>query len=159
MVATAVTSPPNNHAAAPSPTASTSARRAPARRTAARQTSAGLAASTAFVVALGAGLPPEPVPDVRGANLAGDDPVRGEWDIAVVGPHFAAALVARDLNDNGQDMERTFDYVLTYDREVVLEIATSPTARTLPVTGTPALPEAGAAVPAQGSAPERSPAL
>ncbi len=71
-------------------------------------------------------------------------------------PHFAAALVARDLNDNGQDMKRTFDYVLTYDREVVLEIATSLMARTLPVTGAPALPEVVAAVPAQGSAPERS---
>jgi len=106
---------------------------------------AALANSTAFVVALGAGMPPEPVPGVRGADLKADDPVLGEWDIAVVGPHFTAALVARDLGDDGPDAGRTFDYVLTYDRDLVLEVARSLMTRTLPVTGTPAV------IPAQSS--------
>ncbi len=106
---------------------------------------AALANSTAFVVALGAGMPPEPVPGVRGADLQADDPVLGEWDIAVVGPHFAAALVARDLGDDGPDAGRTFDYVLTYDRELVLEVARSLMTRALPATGTPLV------IPAQSS--------
>ncbi len=38
----------------------------------------------------------QPVPGVRGADLHADDPVLDKWDIAVVGPHFAAALLARD---------------------------------------------------------------
>ncbi len=110
---------------------------------------AALANSTAFVVALGAGMPAEPVPGVRGADLHADDPVLGEWDIAVVGPHFAAALVARDLGDDGPDAGRTFDYVLTYDRELVLDVARSLMTRTLPVSGTPAV------IPAQSAAQPR----
>ena len=93
---------------------------------------ARLAASTAFVAVLGAGMPPDPLPGVRGADLAPDDPVRGEWDLAVVGPHFAAALVARDLDPNSTDPDRSFDYLLTYDRSVVLDVARSLMSRALP---------------------------
>ena len=93
-----------------------------------------LAASAAFVGVLGAGLGPEPEPGVRGADLAVDDPVRGEWDVVVVGPHFAAALIARDLEPGGDhaDPSREFDYVLTHDRALVLELARSLMARLLP---------------------------
>ncbi len=38
-------------------------------------------------------------------------------------PHFAAALVARDLGDAGPDAERRFDFVLTYDRDLVVDVA------------------------------------
>ena len=48
-----------------------------------------LVARTGFVCALGEDLPLEPVPGVRGAALQPDDPVRGEWDITVVSPHFS----------------------------------------------------------------------
>ena len=68
---------------------------------------------------------PAPVRGVWGARLAEDDPVRSEWDIAVVGPHFAAALVSRDLGDTGDDDKRRFDYVITYDRDIVVEVARS----------------------------------
>jgi EAL domain-containing protein (putative c-di-GMP-specific phosphodiesterase class I)/DICT domain-containing protein len=106
-----------------------------------------LAATTTFVGALGAGLSTEPAQGVRGAHLDVDDPVIGEWDIAVVGPHFAAALVARDLGDEGPDGERTFDYILTYDRELVLEVARSLMSRLLPATPYSA---ESALIPAQG---------
>lgn len=92
-----------------------------------------LAASAAMVVVLGEGMPAEPVPGVRGADLHSDDPMLGEWAIVVVAPHFAAAFVARDLEDDGPDLERAFDYVLTYDRELVLEAARSVMARALPL--------------------------
>ncbi|HEU0101065.1 MAG TPA: EAL domain-containing protein, partial [Mycobacteriales bacterium] len=56
---------------------------------------------TGFVCAIGEGLPLEPVPGLRGAALAADDPLCGEWDLVVLAPHFAAALLARDLGDDG----------------------------------------------------------
>jgi hypothetical protein len=43
--------------------------------------------------------------------------------VAVVSPHFAAALVARDLGDAGPDGDRRFDFVLTYDRDLVVDVA------------------------------------
>lgn len=42
----------------------------------------------------------------------------------VTGPHFTAALLTRDLGDAGPDDERRFDYLVTYDRELVLAAAT-----------------------------------
>jgi len=93
---------------------------------------ARLAASSAFVAVLGAGMPAEPVPGVRGAELAPDDPVLGEWDVVVVGPHFAAALVARDLDPGSSDPDCPFDFLLTYDRMTVLDVARSLMSRALP---------------------------
>lgn len=78
-----------------------------------------------------------------GGHLWTDDPLVDEWAVAVVGPHFAAALAAVDLHDDGPDADRRFDYVVTYDRDRVLAVATSLMAR---VTRHPA-PEAGARTP------------
>jgi len=74
---------------------------------------------TAFVCALGEDLPAEPLPGLRGTTLAPDDPVRGEWDVVVLAPHFSAALLARDLGDEGVDAHRRFEYALTYERATV----------------------------------------
>jgi diguanylate cyclase (GGDEF)-like protein len=82
-----------------------------------------MAADTAFVAALGVGMAPEPAPGVRGAALAEDDPLAGEWSVAILGPHFAAALVAVDLGDDGPEMSRRFDFALTYDRDLVIAAA------------------------------------
>lgn len=84
-----------------------------------------IAGHSPLVAALGAGLSEEPVPGVRGAQLSADDPLRGEWNVIVVGPHQAAALVARDLGDDGPDEERRFDFALTHDRALVVEAARS----------------------------------
>ena len=85
-----------------------------------------------FVCALGEDLPVEPVPGVRGATLSATDPVHGEWDVTVVGPHFAAALLARDLGDTGPDQERMFEYALTYDRDTVVRASTGLISRVVP---------------------------
>jgi hypothetical protein len=82
-----------------------------------------LATRAAFIGALGHGMPISPVAGVRGADLAADDPLRGEWDLVVIGPSFAAALVARDLGDSGPDQQRRFDFVITHDRELVVRAA------------------------------------
>ena len=84
-----------------------------------------LSDTVGFVCALGEGLAVEPLPGVRGADLRLDDPIRGEWDIVVLSPHFAAALLARDLGDTGPDRERRFDFALTYRRDVVVKAAWS----------------------------------
>ncbi len=81
--------------------------------------------AVAFVGALGEDLPISPAAGVRGAALHPTDAVRGEWDIVVLAPHFAAALLARDLGDAGPDMERTFEFALTYDRDTVVAAAQS----------------------------------
>jgi EAL domain-containing protein (putative c-di-GMP-specific phosphodiesterase class I) len=81
------------------------------------------AQSSSLVMVLGTEIPSRPALGVRGVALSADDPLRGEWDVVTVGPHFAAALVARDLGDDGADRDRRFAYTLTYDRELVLTAA------------------------------------
>ena len=97
---------------------------------------AGLAEDAALVAALGVGMDAEPAPGVRGVRLDADEALRGEWNVTVLGPHFGAAFVARDLGDTGPDRERRFDFALTHDRELVTEVARSMMRRLLP-------PEAG----------------
>lgn len=106
-----------------------------------RRRYAELSGAAAFVAALGEDMPAEPLPGVRGAVLSHDDPVRGEWDIAVVGPHYAAALLARDFGDSGPETDRRFEFVVTYDRELVLAVAAGLMSRVwpdFPVTLAPA---------------------
>ena len=88
-----------------------------------------MAEHAALVGALGHGLESEPAPCVRGADLHRDEALRGEWDVAVVSPHFAGAFVARDLGDDGADADRRFDYFVTYDRELVIAAARTLMAR------------------------------
>jgi EAL domain-containing protein (putative c-di-GMP-specific phosphodiesterase class I)/DICT domain-containing protein len=92
-----------------------------------------LAAHASFVAALGGAMPAEPAAGVRGASIGGNDGLLGEWSIAVLGPHFAGALVAVDLGDGGPDMERRFDFCLTYDRDLVTAAAESLMRRVTPV--------------------------
>jgi hypothetical protein len=84
-----------------------------------------LAKETAFVGVFAQNMTPAPVRGACGARLSEDDPVRFEWDLAVLGPHFAAALVSRDLGDTGPEESRRYDFVMTYDREIVIEVARS----------------------------------
>jgi diguanylate cyclase (GGDEF)-like protein/PAS domain S-box-containing protein len=56
----------------------------------------------------------------------------------VLGPHFAAALLARDLGDTGPDLQRTFEYALTYDRDTVIRAAQALLIRVAPACPAPA---------------------
>jgi len=84
---------------------------------------AALATTASMVAVFGTGMPEVPVTGVRGHGLADEDELIQEWTIAVVGPHFAAALVARDLGDSSAEAERRFAYVVTYDRDTVVDAA------------------------------------
>jgi len=101
----------------------------------------GLVESCSFVAALGQGMPAEPLPGLRGAVINPGDPLLGEWDIAVLGPHFAACLVARDLGDTGPDMTRRFEFILSHDRELTIRVAASLMSRVWPETHTTDLPQ------------------
>ena len=85
-----------------------------------RRRYAQLVERSGLVCALGEGLTTEPMPGVRGASLSPDDVLLGEWDVVVLSPHFAAALLARDLGEVGPDAERAFEYAVTFDRDAVV---------------------------------------
>ncbi|NIL74775.1 EAL domain-containing protein [Rhodococcus sp. B10] len=60
---------------------------------------------------------------IQHAPLDEDDDLVNEWAVVVLGPHYSALLSARDRHDNGPDLERTFDFVQTYDRTTVVQAA------------------------------------
>jgi DICT domain-containing protein len=70
-------------------------------------------------------MPAEPAPAVRGVDLDDDDPLVGEWTVAVVGAHYAAALIGRDMGDGGPDLDRRFEFTVTHDPRLVLTAARS----------------------------------
>jgi EAL domain-containing protein (putative c-di-GMP-specific phosphodiesterase class I) len=88
-----------------------------------------LAQSLAYCAVLGADMTADAVAGVTTTALAPGDPLMREWNVAVVSPHFAAALVAQDLGDDGPDDERRFRYVVTYDRTLAIAAARAMMAR------------------------------
>ncbi|MHB1810062.1 MAG: hypothetical protein ACYCU0_12335 [Solirubrobacteraceae bacterium] len=51
----------------------------------------------------------------------------------MLGHHFSAALVAKDVGDSGPESERRFDFARTYDRELVSSAAAALVRRLLPI--------------------------
>ncbi|MBI5087733.1 MAG: EAL domain-containing protein [Actinobacteria bacterium] len=82
-----------------------------------------------LVGALAVDLTRHPVPKVHTSALAADDPLVGEWTVAVLGSHYSAALIARDLGDDGPDHDRRFEFAVTHDRDLVVAAARSLMAR------------------------------
>jgi diguanylate cyclase (GGDEF)-like protein/PAS domain S-box-containing protein len=92
-----------------------------------------LARRASLVAAFGVGLPAEPVHGVRGAELDAGDALAGEWSVVVLGPHFAGALVARDLGDAGvAERDRRFAFATVYDRALVIAAARTLLSRIAP---------------------------
>jgi EAL domain-containing protein (putative c-di-GMP-specific phosphodiesterase class I) len=89
--------------------------------------------ASVMVAAFGEGMPAEPVGGVRGQPLAADDPLANEWVVVVVGAHFGAALVARrsrspasiDVPESQRDAMATYDFAVTYERDLVIAAAHS----------------------------------
>ncbi|WP_170315599.1 EAL domain-containing protein [Nakamurella deserti] len=93
-----------------------------------RRRYAALGMQVGFVAAFGTDMPDDVAPGVRGAHLDASDYLCAEWDIVVLSPHFAAALIAREV-DGEPDGDRRFEFVLTYDRAAVVGAAASLMAR------------------------------
>lgn len=82
---------------------------------------ASLAADATFFGVLGAEIDRDPAPGVRGGALDPRHPLAQEWTVVVITPFFAAALIAHDTQLAApSDDDRQFDYLVTYDRSLVL---------------------------------------
>lgn len=109
---------------------------------------AALAGSAGLVVVYGVGVGDEPVPGVRGVRLERGTALAEEWNVVVLGPLFAGALVARDLGVAGDRRERRYAYAVTYDRGLVTDAAR----RLLAVAGVGAATAADAVGAVKGDA-------
>ena len=81
-----------------------------------------LAKELAFAAVLAVGMPPEPIPGLKGINIYEDDPVSGTWNVIVISAHFAAMVAAKE-HPNGGSAEQEFDFIFTYDRDLIVECA------------------------------------
>jgi EAL domain-containing protein (putative c-di-GMP-specific phosphodiesterase class I) len=85
-----------------------------------------LTTSVAFVAALGAS-PELEAAGVRSGPLAPDDPLRGTWTVAALGPNCNACFVAAEREDGD------YDFAISYDRDLVVESAMLMMARVAPL--------------------------
>jgi EAL domain-containing protein (putative c-di-GMP-specific phosphodiesterase class I) len=91
-----------------------------------------LAQTCPIVGALGVGMPDLPAPGVRGGALTHDDPLTGEWTVVLLGAHYAAAFIARDIGDDGPEDDRRFEFMITHDRDTVINAGRSLMSRFIP---------------------------
>ena len=92
-----------------------------------------LAARSSMVAVFGANMPADFGSGVRGVALDPTDALALEWTVLALGPHMAAALIARehvdDVEETRRDEDRRFDFVITYDRAIVTAAACNLLAR------------------------------
>jgi EAL domain-containing protein (putative c-di-GMP-specific phosphodiesterase class I) len=86
---------------------------------------AALTEHCGLVGVLGRNVSPQMVPGMRSGHIPRGHALQDEWTVALIGPHYAAALIALDGGDAGPEADRRFDYVLTHDRSVVVAAAQS----------------------------------
>jgi hypothetical protein len=62
-------------------------------------------------------------PSVRTGTVNPADRIGSEWDVIVLGPHYAVAVTARAIDSTLAGNERRFDYAVTHDRDLVVRAA------------------------------------
>ena len=77
----------------------------------------------AFTVALGPQLNNLKWSGSRTGTVSPDDRFGDEWSVLVLSANYAGAVVARDLGDREVDRYRQFEFVVTHDRDLILEAA------------------------------------
>jgi EAL domain-containing protein (putative c-di-GMP-specific phosphodiesterase class I) len=82
-----------------------------------------LAANGMLTAVYAVGMPDEPGKNIRGRGLTEDDPLTAEWNVVVIGGHFAGGLFAREIPPHGDNGARRFEVVLSYDRDLVIDAA------------------------------------
>ena len=84
-----------------------------------------LAARCPLVAVFGSNLVANDPPAVRTVELPAGDPLSAQWVVLTLGPHTAAALIARERRGGPTLVEddRLFDFVVTHDRTVITAAA------------------------------------
>src|SRR4051812_42604193 len=89
-----------------------------------RSTLHELADRVAYLGLLGAGVDAQFMPLAHGVGLAVADPLVSEWVVLTIGLQEAIALVASDAGDDFEaGASRQYDYSVTYDPQLVTDIA------------------------------------
>ena len=83
---------------------------------------ARLAGRGSFVAALRTGVGMSVGEGVRAAVLPAGHRLGEEWSVVVVGPHYAGALVSRQVSPDPAD---GYDFVVTHQRDLVVEVGRS----------------------------------
>jgi EAL domain-containing protein (putative c-di-GMP-specific phosphodiesterase class I) len=86
-----------------------------------------LAEARPLVAVFGRGIATRRPAPLRGVTLDPSDPLCQEWAVVTLGPHTAAALIARESPGAAAESEedRRFDFVVTHDRAVVTAAAST----------------------------------
>lgn len=85
-----------------------------------------LAGQSTLVMAAALGLHSTDTPGVSTTSLDPSDPLVHEWNVLVLAPTLSVMLVASDLHvPVRRQRDREFDYVLTYDRDLIAHAARS----------------------------------
>lgn len=74
-------------------------------------------------VAPATGPPRARAPGHRITTIADDDPLYGTWTVLAIGPHVAAMLAGRAHGRRSRTLDRQFDFVLTHERDAIIECA------------------------------------
>lgn len=93
-----------------------------------RQRYAALARFCPLVAVFGAELPTDLVEGIRAVTLSPTDPLCAEWTVLALGPQLAVALIARErptADHVSSEDDREFEFILTYDRDLVIDAAHS----------------------------------
>jgi DICT domain-containing protein len=90
-----------------------------------------MATTSPLVAIFGDDVPADLGPGIRGIHLDPSDPLRAEWTVLALGAQTAAALIARECDDQPacREGDRLFDFTITYDRSVVTAAARNLLAR------------------------------
>jgi EAL domain-containing protein (putative c-di-GMP-specific phosphodiesterase class I) len=80
-----------------------------------------------LVAVFGRDLVADQTPGSRMVALEASDPLCGQWVVVSLGPHTAAALIARECGGQraGAEEDRRFDFVVTHDRTLVTAAAST----------------------------------
>ena len=92
-----------------------------------RRRYAALAATSPLVAVFGANFTLDQPSEIRVVRHDACDALSSQWVVVTLGPHIAAALVARERGGQAAacDEDREFDFVITHDRAVVTAVASA----------------------------------
>jgi EAL domain-containing protein (putative c-di-GMP-specific phosphodiesterase class I) len=96
---------------------------APGRSARSHQRLQEMAGRAAFLAVVGDDLATIGGPTVRTTAARPGDPIGMEWNVIVLGPHYAVAVTAKAVDGPEAGPERRYEYAVTHDRELIARAA------------------------------------